>query len=78
MGHFVQQFYRKICLFFFLEFLVIQMFVKKSTFALQILEKQLIVFAWPKLHISRQTLSYMWKFSWEKDIGEIKLHNPVK
>ena len=35
----VVQFYRKICLFFFLEFLVIRMFVKNSICALQILEK---------------------------------------
>ena len=50
--------FRKICLFFFLEFLVIQMFVKKSTFALQILEKQLIVFAWPKLpYLDRHCLT---------------------
>ena len=30
------------------------------------------------LHKSRQTLSYMWKFTWEKEIGERKVHNPVK
>ena len=45
LGCFVQQFYRKICLFFFSEFLVIRMFVKNSIFALQILEKQLHDFA---------------------------------
>ena len=41
---------------------------KNSIFALQVLEKQLHVFAWPTLHKYRQTLSYMWKFTWEKDI----------
>ena len=51
------QFYRKICLFFFSEFLVIWMFVKNSICTLQILEKQLHVFAWSTLHKSRQTLS---------------------
>ena len=45
LGRFVQQFYRKIFLFFFSEFLVIRMFVKNSIFALQILKKQLHVFA---------------------------------
>ena len=78
MGRFVVQFYRKICLFFFSEFLVIRMFVKNSIFALQILEKQLHDFAWPTLRKSRQTLWYMWKLTWEKDIGERKVHNPVK
>ena len=77
MGHFVQ-FYRKICLFFFLEFPVIQMFVKNLIFVLQILEKQLHVFAQSTLHKLRQMLSYMWKFSWEKDTGERKVHNPIK
>ena len=51
---------------------------ENSIFALQILEKQLHVFAWPTLHKSRETLSYMWKFTWEKDIGERKGHKPVK
>ena len=51
------QFYREICLFFFSEFLVIWMFVKNSICTLQILEKQLHVFAWSILHKSRQTLS---------------------
>ena len=78
MGRFVQLFYRKICLFFFSEFLAIWMFLKNSIFALQILEKQLPVFAWPTLHKSRQTLSYIWKFTWEKDNGERKVHNPAK
>ena len=78
LGPFVLQFYRKICLLFFSEFLVIRMFVKNSIFALQILEKQLHVFAWSTLHKSRQTLSYMWKYTWEKDIAESKGHNPVK
>ena len=78
LGCFVLQFYRKICLFFFSEFLVIRMFLKNSIFALQILEKQLHVFAWPTLHKSWQTLLYMWKFTWEKDNGERKVHNPVK
>ena len=78
MGRFVVQFYRKICLFFFSEFLVIRMFVKNSICALQILEKQLHVFTWPTLHKSRQTLSYVWKFTWEKVIGERKVHDPVK
>ena len=45
LGCFAQQFYSKISLFFFSEFLAIRMFVKNSTFALQILEKQLHVFA---------------------------------
>ena len=76
LGCFAQQFYSKISLFFFSEFLAIRMFVKNST--LQILEKQLHVFAWPTLHKSRQTLSYMWKLTWEKHIGERKVHNPVK
>ena len=52
LGRFVAQFYRKICLFFFSEFLVIQMFVKNSICALQILEKKLHVTAWPTLHNS--------------------------
>ena len=78
LGRFAQQFYSKICLFFFSEFLVIRMFVKNSIFALQILEKQLHVFAWPTLHKSWETLLYMWKFTWEKDNGERKVHNPVK
>ena len=77
-SRFVQQFYRKIFLFFFSEFFVIRMFVKNSIFALHILEKQLHVFAWPTLHNSRYRLSYMWKFTWEKDIGERKVQNPVK
>ena len=54
------------------------MFVKNSIFAFQILEKQLHVFGWPKLHKSWQKLLYMWKFISEKDIEERKLHNPVK
>ena len=78
LGCFAQQFYSTISLFFFSEFLAIRMFVKNSIFALQILEKQLHVFAWPTLHKSRQTLSYMWKLTWEKHIGERKVHNPVK
>ena len=64
--------------FFFSKFIVIRVFVKNSIFALQILEKQLHAFAWPILHKSRQTFSYMWKFTWEKDIGERKVHSPVK
>ena len=36
LGHFKLQFYRKICLFFFSEFLIIRMFVKNSIFALHI------------------------------------------
>ena len=48
------------------------MFVKNSIFALQILEKQLHALAWPTLHKSRQMLSYMWKFTWEKYIGKRK------
>ena len=86
MGPFVLQFYRKICLFFFSEFLVIRMFVKNSIFALQILGNKLHVFAWYTLHKSRQTLftnldrlcRNMWKFTWGKDTGERKGHNPVK
>ena len=54
------------------------MFVKNSSFALQILEKQLHVFVWPTLHKSRQTLSYMCKFTWEKEIGKRKVHDSVK
>ena len=68
----------KICLFFFSEFLVIWMFVKNSIFTLQILEKQLHALAWHTLHKSWQTLSYMWKFTREKDIGKRKVHSPVK
>ena len=78
LGLFSQQFYRKICLFFFSELLVIRMFVKNSIFTLQILDKQFHFFAWPTLHKSQQTLSYMCKFTWEKDIGKRKVHNPVK
>ena len=78
LGCFVQQFYRKICLFFFSEFLVIRMFLKNSIFALEILEKQFHFFAWPTLHKSQRTLLYMWKYTWEKDIGERKVHSPVK
>ena len=51
---------------------------ENSIFALHILEKQLHVFAWSTLRKSRQTLSYMWKFTWEKDIGERKGHNPLE
>ena len=47
------------------------MFVKNSILALQILEKQLHVFAWPTLHKSRQT-SYMWKSTWEKTLAKEK------
>ena len=56
LGRFAQQFYRKTCLFFFSEFLVIRMFLKNSIFALEVLEKQLHVFAWPTLHKSGNTL----------------------
>ena len=77
-GSFCTAVLSKICLFFTSEFLAIWMFVKNLIFALQILEKQLHVFAWPTLHKSWQTLLYMWKFTWEKDIGERKVHNPVK
>ena len=78
LGRFVLQFYRKSCLLFFSEFLVIRMFLKNLIFALQILEKQLHVSASSTLHKSRQTLSYMQKYTWKKDIGERKGHNPVK
>ena len=78
LGRFVVQFYRKICLFFLSEFLAIRMLVKNPICTLQILEKQLHVFVWPALHRSRQTLSYLWKFTWEKGIGQRKVHNPVK
>ena len=78
LGCFVVQLYRKICLFFFSESVVIQMFVKNSICTLQILEKQLHDFAWPTLHKSRQNLWYLWKFTWEKDIGERKVYNPDK
>ena len=73
----MQQFYGKICLFFFSEFLAIRIFVKNSIFTLQILEKQLHVSAWPTLPKSRQMLSYMWKFAWEKNIGERTVHNQL-
>ena len=65
LGHFSQQFYSKICLFFFSEFLVIRMFVKNSIFTLYILKKQLYVFARLTLHKSRQALSFMSKFTWK-------------
>ena len=78
LGRFLLQFYHKICIFFFLEFLVIRMFAKNSILALQISEKKLHVFVWSTLHKSRQTLSYIWKFTWEKDIGKRKWRNPVK
>ena len=78
LGCFVVQLYRKICLFFFSESVVIQMFAKNSICTLQILEKQLHDFAWPTLQKSRQNLWYLWKFTWEKGIGEIKVYNPVK
>ena len=78
LGCFVLQFYRKICLFFASEFLVIRMFVKNSIFVLKILEKQLHIYMWPTLHKFWQTLSYGWKFTWEKEIGKRIVHNPVK
>ena len=77
LGRFAQQFYSKICLSFFSEFLVIRILVKNSNFALQILEKQLHVFAWLTLHKSRQTLSYMWKFTWEKTLAKEKYINQL-
>ena len=46
------------------------MFLENSIFALQIFEKQVHVFVWPTLPISRQKLSYMWIFTWEKDIAK--------
>ena len=72
LGRFVLQFNRKICLFFFSEFLDIRMFAKNSILALQILEKKLHVFVWSTLHKSRQTLSYIWKFTWEKTLAKQK------
>ena len=84
LGRFVLQLYRKICLFFFSDLFVflisslIRMFVKNSIFVLQIFEKQWRVFAWLTLHKSQQTFSYLWKFTWEKGIGERKVHNPLK
>ena len=77
MGHFVVQFYRDICLFFFSECLLIRMFVKNSICALQILEKQLLVFAWPTLHKSRQTLSYCGNLLGKKTLTKEKGINQV-
>ena len=56
----------------------LSLFVKNSIFASHNLKKQFHVFAWSTLHKSWQTLLYMWKFTWEKDNGERKVHNPVK
>ena len=76
LGRFVLQLNRKICLFFFQYFLPFECLWKIRILLYMILEEH--VFAWFTLHKSRQTVSYLRKFTWEKGLGERNVHNPVK
>ena len=76
LGRFVLQLYRKICLFFFSEFLVIGMFVESSIFALQIVEKECL----QVIHSAQISTNFVIfvEVYLGKRIGEKNVHNPVK